>query len=155
LDILTMHLPINVKSPNNISKWQIGFNSAFKGLSIYHRDETIMLFRNVGHKHPVTPRHIPDDGRSQLHRFERLKKSHWPHLPNFTCLVQTRGGFRFRHACPLHAAFRFSQSVFFVSCDRPTLHTHKQADTVIVSCMFILKFSTGSGKQIFLLSSLH
>jgi hypothetical protein len=29
---LTMHLPINVKSPNNISKWQMGFNSAFKGL---------------------------------------------------------------------------------------------------------------------------
>jgi hypothetical protein len=32
LDILTMHLPINVKSPNNINKWQMGFNSAFKGL---------------------------------------------------------------------------------------------------------------------------
>ena len=28
-----MHVPINVKSPNNISKWQMGFNSAFKGLS--------------------------------------------------------------------------------------------------------------------------
>jgi hypothetical protein len=28
-----MHLPINVKSPNNISKWQVGFNSAFKGLT--------------------------------------------------------------------------------------------------------------------------
>jgi hypothetical protein len=27
-----MHLPINVKSPNNTSKWQMGFNSAFKGL---------------------------------------------------------------------------------------------------------------------------
>jgi hypothetical protein len=27
-----MHGPINVKSPNNISKWQIRFNSAFKGL---------------------------------------------------------------------------------------------------------------------------
>jgi hypothetical protein len=27
-----MHAPINVKSPNNISKWQMGFNSAFKGL---------------------------------------------------------------------------------------------------------------------------
>jgi hypothetical protein len=25
-----MHGPINVKSPNNISKWQMGFNSAFK-----------------------------------------------------------------------------------------------------------------------------
>jgi hypothetical protein len=30
-NILTMHGPINVKSPNNISKWQMGFNSAFKG----------------------------------------------------------------------------------------------------------------------------
>jgi hypothetical protein len=29
-----MHLPIKVKSPNNISKWQMGFNSAFKGLKI-------------------------------------------------------------------------------------------------------------------------
>jgi hypothetical protein len=27
-----MHGPINVKFPNNISKWQMGFNSAFKGL---------------------------------------------------------------------------------------------------------------------------
>jgi hypothetical protein len=27
-----MHIHINVKSPNNISKWQMGFNSAFKGL---------------------------------------------------------------------------------------------------------------------------
>jgi hypothetical protein len=27
-----MHGPINVKSPNNISKWQMGFNLAFKGL---------------------------------------------------------------------------------------------------------------------------
>jgi hypothetical protein len=25
-----MHVLINVKSPNNISKWQMGFNSAFK-----------------------------------------------------------------------------------------------------------------------------
>jgi hypothetical protein len=34
LDILTMNLPINVKSPNNISKWQMGINLAFKGLII-------------------------------------------------------------------------------------------------------------------------
>jgi hypothetical protein len=32
LHTLTMHLTINVKSPNNISKWQMEFNSAFKGL---------------------------------------------------------------------------------------------------------------------------
>jgi hypothetical protein len=29
-----MHGPINVKSPNNTSKWQMGFNSAFKGLMV-------------------------------------------------------------------------------------------------------------------------
>jgi len=28
-----MHGPINVKSPNNSSKWQMGFNLAFKGLN--------------------------------------------------------------------------------------------------------------------------
>ena len=27
-----MHGPIKVKYPNNSSKWQMGFNSAFKGL---------------------------------------------------------------------------------------------------------------------------
>jgi hypothetical protein len=32
-NILTMHGPINVKSPNNTSNWQMGFNSAFKGLN--------------------------------------------------------------------------------------------------------------------------
>jgi hypothetical protein len=29
-----MHGLINVKSPNNISKWQMEFNSAFKGLKL-------------------------------------------------------------------------------------------------------------------------
>jgi hypothetical protein len=28
-----MQVPINVKSPNNSSKWQMGFNSVFNGLS--------------------------------------------------------------------------------------------------------------------------
>jgi hypothetical protein len=31
-NILTMHGPTNVKFPNNTSKWQMAFNSAFKGL---------------------------------------------------------------------------------------------------------------------------
>jgi hypothetical protein len=30
-----MHGPINVKSPNNTGKWQMGFNSAFKGLTAF------------------------------------------------------------------------------------------------------------------------
>jgi hypothetical protein len=38
-----MHLPINVKSPNNISKWQVGFNSSFKGLMIIIGSEFVSL----------------------------------------------------------------------------------------------------------------
>jgi hypothetical protein len=36
-----MHGPIDVKSPNNTSKWQVGFNSAFKGLMLYDESPTI------------------------------------------------------------------------------------------------------------------
>jgi hypothetical protein len=36
-----MHVPINIKSPNNISKWQMGFNSAFKGLIIVRHTSDI------------------------------------------------------------------------------------------------------------------
>jgi hypothetical protein len=32
-NILTTHVPINVKSLNNTSKWQMGFNSAFNLLA--------------------------------------------------------------------------------------------------------------------------
>jgi hypothetical protein len=31
-NIFTMHGPMNVKFPNNTSKWQMEFNSEFKGL---------------------------------------------------------------------------------------------------------------------------
>jgi hypothetical protein len=41
-----MHLPINVKSSNNTSKWQMGFNSAFKGLIRYHISFKIQLETN-------------------------------------------------------------------------------------------------------------
>jgi hypothetical protein len=42
-NILTMHGPINVKSSINISKWQMGFNSAFKGL-MAPEDEGLWLY---------------------------------------------------------------------------------------------------------------
>jgi hypothetical protein len=44
-----MHGLINVKSPNNISKWQMGFNSAFKGLiSVYYC--LCLRWNQVGYK---------------------------------------------------------------------------------------------------------
>jgi hypothetical protein len=36
-----MHGPINVKSHNNASKWQMGFNSAFKGLTTAVTDTSL------------------------------------------------------------------------------------------------------------------
>jgi len=38
-----MHGPINVKSPNNISEWQMGFNSAFKGLTMLNTSAFIAI----------------------------------------------------------------------------------------------------------------
>ena len=38
-----MHGTINVKSPNNISEWQMGFNSAFKGLSVETNTSVALL----------------------------------------------------------------------------------------------------------------
>jgi hypothetical protein len=42
-----MHGPINVKSPNNISKWQIGFNSAFKGLMLHEKPIIKIYFEKL------------------------------------------------------------------------------------------------------------
>jgi hypothetical protein len=63
-NILTMHVAIKVKSPNNISEWQMGFNSAFKGLSTVDGDITKpFLFPSV-----TSATHI-DDCRTQLTPF--------------------------------------------------------------------------------------
>jgi hypothetical protein len=56
-NILTMHEPINLKFPNNTSKWQMGFNSAFKGLiNVFTKHERLnfsmvrrRLYWNIGH----------------------------------------------------------------------------------------------------------
>jgi hypothetical protein len=53
-NILKMHGPINVKSPNNTSKWQMGFNSAFKGLMTSEPTD----FKNTSHKHHVARNHF-------------------------------------------------------------------------------------------------
>jgi hypothetical protein len=43
-----MHGPMNVKSPNNTSKWQMRFNSAFKGLKGYvHTDKSVSVTSQV------------------------------------------------------------------------------------------------------------
>jgi hypothetical protein len=38
-----MRGPINVKSPNNITNWQMRFNSAFKGLTDISTFDVILL----------------------------------------------------------------------------------------------------------------
>jgi hypothetical protein len=43
-----MHGPINVKSPNNISKWHMGINSAFKGLKYSRISLSHTSSRNKG-----------------------------------------------------------------------------------------------------------
>jgi hypothetical protein len=40
-NILTLHVLKNVKSPNNTSNWQMGFNSAFKGLKVKRNQKLV------------------------------------------------------------------------------------------------------------------
>jgi hypothetical protein len=60
-----MHVLINVKSANNISKWQMGFNSAFKRLKI--KDMTVVL----GMIHPMF---------SNYKKFKKMGKIHNTHF---------------------------------------------------------------------------
>jgi hypothetical protein len=51
-----MDLPINVKSPNNVNKWQMGFNSEFKGLNTVCKTAVISCVPRTGHE-MVTSEH--------------------------------------------------------------------------------------------------
>jgi hypothetical protein len=46
-NILTMHVPMNVKSPKNTRKWQMGFNSALKRLTRLHTVQFICHFKRL------------------------------------------------------------------------------------------------------------
>jgi hypothetical protein len=60
-NIFTMHGPMNVKFPNNISKWQMEFNSAFKGLTelcVYFRTVHVVIFILFKTTHALFLKHI-------------------------------------------------------------------------------------------------
>jgi hypothetical protein len=57
-----MHGPINVKSPNNISRWQMGFNSAFKGLKGPEILTTLDVQERIKKEHLRVALRIPGEG---------------------------------------------------------------------------------------------
>jgi hypothetical protein len=70
-----MQVPINVKSPNNISKWQMGFNSAFKGLmkfeflrQIFAKYPNIKFHENLSNRSRAVPCGRTD-GRRDMAQF--------------------------------------------------------------------------------------
>jgi len=74
-----MHGPINVKSFNNISEWQMGFNSAFKGL-ITRETQRIVCYQVqlVVKSHVVFLRHpYADTCILCSHTWHAIHISHW------------------------------------------------------------------------------
>jgi len=62
-----MHVPINVKSPNNISEWQMGFNSTFKRLTknvfaFFHILHLHVQHNTINNDYNSTPTHASDAG---------------------------------------------------------------------------------------------
>jgi hypothetical protein len=70
-----MHVPINVNSPNNISKWQMRFNSAFKGLisnlNVVRDVENDALILPISHRKFLFV-HITKHQTSFIHSFSSL-----------------------------------------------------------------------------------
>jgi hypothetical protein len=75
-----MHGPINLKSPNNINKWQMGFNSAFKGLT---NTEKYYFFRESNHisSSSRTEQCHKDADRGPLNVNGRNVNSFWEGIP--------------------------------------------------------------------------
>ena len=80
-----MHVPIKVKSPNNMSKWQMGFNSAFKGLNRISTSISQYLLQKdarIVYQYPTTPKHFENydyvlDARGSVHhsKFHKEKSN--------------------------------------------------------------------------------
>jgi hypothetical protein len=83
-----MHGPINFKSPNNISKWQTGFNSAFKGLfsgkilfghlfcvvTFYcQQQDTASFHKTTFNKVRSRRPHKPESRKKYIHCWDTLK----------------------------------------------------------------------------------
>jgi hypothetical protein len=61
-----MHGPINIDSPNNTSKWQMGFNSAFKGLIF--EVSTVVVFEIIVFWNFTSCHLVDEDFASPLYR---------------------------------------------------------------------------------------
>jgi hypothetical protein len=85
-NILTMYGTINVKSPNNTIKWQMGFNSAFKGLNFLqvrygHKCEhTLKLYVGVVVKFGIRWKCVVRFVSSKLYFWEDIP------MPNVICV---------------------------------------------------------------------
>jgi hypothetical protein len=96
-----MHVLINVKSPHNISKWQMGFNSAFKGLTVtsclivghIERMQGTRMVKAIYSWKPMSrrpigrpkTRRVVDDVRKDIQKLT---------VPNWKTLAQDRGRWR-------------------------------------------------------------
>jgi hypothetical protein len=80
-----MHGPINLKFPNNTSKWQMGFNSAFKGLMDAHLKQMPISFSEVSFRLPD----FPDNRHMSVARLSDLRTFHL--YPPFLVLGSVRG----------------------------------------------------------------
>jgi hypothetical protein len=77
--ILTMHGPINVKSPNNTSEWEMGFNTAFKGLILLVFMFRLVCFRKCvrSGEHEYKQRDLSSPGLEWVCTREVLQKRGW------------------------------------------------------------------------------
>jgi hypothetical protein len=84
-NILTMHVLINVKSPNNICKWQMGFNSAFKGLNTHDAVTICVGYGGIASPSLLLLYHMAPHNSGQVTHSERFTSLNEP--PTFIAQV--------------------------------------------------------------------
>jgi tartrate dehydratase beta subunit/fumarate hydratase class I family protein len=76
-----MHLPINVKSPNNIIKWHMGFNSAFKGLIMKRKNGKVKNGHETGRKkNEINEQTVMMKGKTVMMKGNKKKKKESSYL---------------------------------------------------------------------------
>jgi hypothetical protein len=90
-----MHLAINVKSPNNISKWQMGFNTEFKELNKQTGGHFITIKGNFIYQMSIS---IFFRARNGYKKYERIGGKQVPKLweTNKSCLVSNASALTFQ-----------------------------------------------------------
>jgi hypothetical protein len=127
-----MHGPINVKSLNNTSKWQMGFNSAFKRLSPLRMHTLYLSVTNM----------VCDNGSLKIIQlpYGNSRQSYNNMTAVRTCLIAAKCSWSFVYCVVTCVCFLVSSCVWFYCV----------CITLVAGCWLEVRIRKATSAQVFL-----